>query len=384
MPRRTFLGRIADLADRFLQRVTKFVFYRVPILFAVLNPFQRRSDIREEHLGTATFDTGKYAIYVIWQPHMIPWYVLNMLRALQEHSVNTIVVSNRRLNDEQLATLRGLSAKVLVRGNKGLDFGAYRDAVLLLEREKARVSRCLFINDSVYVFAKGLNEALGRLLSNDHPVVSAYENWELHYHFQSFCIGMDGSIFHDPEIRDYWRNYRPISIRRWCINQGEVQLSRAIRKVAPSFSVIYGINELLNQMNATADWAAILKCREFVPKPLRGLFPADAALSMLEEAHPAERPIVVQRLNEVLSDMLMQRAQAHTGAFFFPKFLSSPFLKRDIVYRELFTVYEIERMLIELGHNSSECQSITDELRRRGTAAHLKGLARRRYRLGLI
>ena len=132
---------------------------------------------------------------------MIPWYVLNMLRALQEHSVNTIVVSNRRLNDEQLATLRGLSAKVLVRGNKGLDFGAYRDAVLLLQREKTRVSRCLFINDSVYVFAKGLNEALGRLLSNDHPVVSAYENWELHYHFQSFCIGMDGSIFHDPEIR---------------------------------------------------------------------------------------------------------------------------------------------------------------------------------------
>ena len=79
----------------------------------------------------------------------------------------------------------------------------------------------------------------------------------------------------------------------------------------------------------------------------------------------------------------MMRAQAHTGCFFFPKFLSSPFLKRDIVYRELFTLYEVERMLDELGW-TDETASIVGEIRRRGTAAHLRGFAKIRSGLGLI
>ena len=79
----------------------------------------------------------------------------------------------------------------------------------------------------------------------------------------------------------------------------------------------------------------------------------------------------------------MLRAQAHTGAFFFPKFLGSPFLKRDLVYRELFTLYEVERMLDELGFGEYR-EPIADEIRQRGTAAHLKGITRRRHRLRLI
>ena len=79
----------------------------------------------------------------------------------------------------------------------------------------------------------------------------------------------------------------------------------------------------------------------------------------------------------------MLRAQSHTGAFFFPKFLTSPILKRDSVFREIFSLYEVERMLGELGYGEHG-QSIVDEIRRRGTAAHLKGLAKRRYRLRLL
>jgi hypothetical protein len=80
--------------------------------------------------------------------------------------------------------------------------------------------------------------------------------------------------------------------------------------------------------------------------------------------------------------MLMARAQAHTGAFIFPKFLNAPFLKRDIVYRELYTVYEVERMLRDLGL-SEYAPRILDDMRQRGSAAHLKGLAKRKYRLRL-
>lgn len=381
--RRTLLGRIADLWDSVLQRLTLFPFYYVPIVFAMIRPSQRRTDIREEHPGSLSFDNRKYAIYVLWQPTSIPWYVINMLEGLKRRGVNTIIVCNHKLPADQLATLQALSALVLIRGNKGLDFGAYRDAVLLLTERHKEVERLLILNDSVYVFSQGLDKLLSDLLSNDYPVVAAYENWEIHYHLQSFCLGLSGDILRHPRIESYWRRYLPVSVRRWCIHQGEVRLSSVLRRVSPSFRVVYGINPLLEALATESDWVTLLQYREFVPRSVRSQFPDDDVLQLLGEADPGERAVILRRLRERLSDLLMKRAQAHTGVFFFPKFLSSPFLKRDIVYRELFTLYEAERMLLALGRDE-EIQSITDEFRRRGTAAHLKGIARRRYRLGLI
>jgi hypothetical protein len=382
--RRRFLGRIAELVDRVVQNIVFFSFYYIPVSLALVNPFLRRSDVRQVHVGSSRFDSGRFAIYVLWQPAgTIPWYVRIMLEELREHQVNTIAVVNHEISPEQLSILQSLCAQVLVRGNKGSDFGAYKDAVLSLTRDNKSVSRLLLLNDSVYVFRRGLSKLVSELLSDDHPVVSAYECWERLYHFQSFCIGLSGTLLYDHKVQKFWERYRPIAIRKWRIDHGEVAMSAVLRSISPHFKVIYGLNDLLDVLTAGDDWTAILKYREFVPRPLRHLFPPDEVLSVLQGAERGERELLLRRLREGLSDLLMFRAQAHTGAFFFPKFLGSPFLKRDLVYRELFTLYEVERMLGELGFGEYR-EPIADEIRQRGTAAHLKGITRRRYRLGLI
>lgn len=375
--------RVSDLVERLLQRLTWVVYYQIPIALAYLTPGLRSSDIKAEIPGALSFATGKFAIYVLWQPGgTIPWYVTNMLQGLKAHAINTIVVANHPLTPEQVSTLSGLASKILVRGNKGLDFGAYRDAILQLAHSKA-VSRLLIVNDSVYVVQRGLDELLTEMLSDRYPVVSAYENWELHYHFQSFCVSFAGDILYDKAMMKFWNDYLPVSIRRWCINQGEVKLSRTLRKVSPKYHIVYGINRLLDTLSKREGWATILQYREFIPRPVRAAFPDDDVLTALDEAEADERLIILRRLKERLTELLMLRAQSHTGVFLFPRFLDSPFLKRDIVYRELFTIYEVERMLAELGWDN-ELQAITDEIRRRGTAGHLRGFARRRYQLGLI
>ena len=147
-----------------MQKLVLIVFYYIPIARACLTPNYRDSDIREEHAGSCSFATGRHAVYVLWQPKTIPWYVLNMLEALKRHQVNTTVVSNEELSAEQLATLKPLCAEVLVRGNKGLDFGAYKDAILRLMKDKASISRLLILNDSVYVFRRGLDELHQRVV----------------------------------------------------------------------------------------------------------------------------------------------------------------------------------------------------------------------------
>jgi hypothetical protein len=382
--RKSVLRQIAEIVDRVLQKTVLFLFYYVPVTFGLLNPFLRRSDIRELHAGMSRFEGGRYAIYVLWQPDgTIPWYVRNLLEELRNQEVNTIAVVNHELSTEQLSILQSLCAEVLVRGNKGSDFGAYKDAVLHLTRANKGVSRLLLLNDSVYVFPRGLKKLIAELLAEDYPVAAAYECWERLYHFQSFCIGLSGSVVYDPRFQDFWEQYRPIAIRRWRIDQGEVALSAALREVSSRFRVVYGITELVDVVTAEDDWASILRYREFVPRTVRDQFPQDEILQLLQRAEPGERELLHRRLKERLSELLMIRAQAHTGAFLFPKFLGSPFLKRDIVYRELYTLYEVERMLHDLGL-AEYCDTVADDIRKRGSAAHLKGLKKRKYRLRLI
>jgi hypothetical protein len=381
--KRSFLGRIADLVDRVIQKIVLVVFYYLPLSLTLANPFLRRSDVRRAFAGTSQFPSGRYAIYVLWQPRGdIPWYVRNMLESLRAHQVNVVAVINHEPRAEQLEILQAHCATLLVRGNKGADFGAYQDAVLSLAPDNESISRLLLLNDSAYAFPRGLDQLIAKLLSDELPVVSAYECWERLYHFQSFCIGLSGSIVRHPEFQAFWQNYRPISIRRWRINHGEVGLSSVLRKVCSRFKVVYELNDLLDTMTADQDWTSILKYREFVPRPLRHMFPHDEVVQMLQQVDPQERELLLRRLREGLSDLLMIRAQAHTGAFLFAKFRGSPLLKRDLVYREQFSLYEVERMLAELGLAEYRAE-IADEIRQRGSAAHLKGLARRRYRLNL-
>jgi hypothetical protein len=381
--RRSFLGRIVDLLDRAVQNVLVVLFYHIPVSLAAANPFLRRSNIRHSFAGARRFEGGRYAIYVLWQPSgMVPWYVRNMLDILQTRGINVIAVLNHQPSPEQLDVLQGLSHTVLVRNNKGSDFGAYQDALLNLRRGGQAVMRLLLLNDSVYVFPRGLDKMISELLSDDYPVVSAYECWERRYHFQSFCIGIAGSLVSHPEFQDFWTQYRPIAIRRWRIDHGEVCLSEVLRKISPRFKVIYDLNQLLAAMTADDDWNCILKYREFFPRPIRHLFPQDEVLTMLQGANPSERELLHRRLKESLTELFMLRAQAHTGAFFFSKYLDSPLLKRDLVYREQLTLYEVERMLSELGLSEYR-ESIANEIRKRGTAAHLKGLRRRKHRLSL-
>jgi rhamnan synthesis protein F len=377
------IKRLADIYDRIVQKLVLAVFYYIPIARSYLTPNQRDSDIRDVHAGNCSFATGRYAIYVLWQPKTIPWYVLNMLEALKRHQVNTIVVSNETLSAEQLATLKPLCAEVLVRGNKGLDFGAYKDAVLRRMKDKSSISRLLFLNDSVYVFRRGLDDLLDALLSEDTPIVAAHENWEKHYHFQSFCLGLSGELLRDPKVEKFWRQYRPISIRRWCIDEGEVKFSETLRKVATRFHVVYRINDLLDLLGSDREIQSLLLYREFVPKLMRKAFPDDEFLEDLKSADPALRNVILKRTKERISNLLIMGSQVHSGAFFFPKFLGSPLVKRDLVFREQFNLYEVERMLSELGV-VEELPMIADDIRRRGTGGHLKGLKRRRYRLGLI
>jgi hypothetical protein len=132
------MRRIKIAVDYILLKLALFFYYYLPVLWARVRLLHRRRDVRDRIAGSVSFPSKRYAVYVLWQSRGVPWYVRTMLHALREQQVNTVVVINSNLTAHQKEILQSECSEILVRGNLGFDFGAYKDAVLYL-RERAYI-----------------------------------------------------------------------------------------------------------------------------------------------------------------------------------------------------------------------------------------------------
>jgi hypothetical protein len=319
--------------------------------------------------GEAEFDNGHYAIFLIWQPKCLPWYVINALDALYQERVNVIVVANHKLKDEQRAYLRTRASKIMVRDNSGFDMGGFRDATRYLSSHSVRPRKLIYMNDSVYYMERGLHRMIRQMLDEPADVVGTFENWEIHYHLQSFCMSVSERVFASETFTKFWQNYLAVDSRVWAINEGEVGLSRAIMSAAESVKILYSVNELRMQLGDVSP-TAMSEMHLFLPGPVR-----------TETGIYKELPSHL--LANDICERVMQRSQIHTSGFFFMKYCDCPLVKRDLVYRLMFAPNEVELNLESLGYGK-HVPDIMVDLRKKGSGDHLGGITRRRFNEGLI
>ncbi|QND54840.1 hypothetical protein HB779_23395 (plasmid) [Phyllobacterium sp. 628] len=287
---------------------------------------------------------------------------------MSENGINVVAVVNHSLDEDRLAELKAQSAHVLIRDNTGFDIGGYRDATLFLRRIAAP-ERAIYLNDSVYFFKEGLSELMRRLSDSDSDIVGSFENWEFHYHIQSFCFSVSSHVFNSDKFVQFWLDYLPVNSRLWAINRGEVGLSRAMVPVARSIETIYNPNKLragLNDLPAES----LMSMNSCLPKGLR--IPAEDFKNIPRSA-----------LIDEFCGQVTVRSQIHTGGFLYNKFLQCPLMKRDLFYRLQFGIYEIEQHLIDAGEKMHINEILTD-MRKKGPGDHLPILKRLLFNRGII
>jgi hypothetical protein len=87
-------------------------------------------------------------------------------------------------------------------------------------------------------------------------------------------------------------------------------------------------------------------------------------------------------LGEGVASAVAARNQIHHGGFLFVKYLGLPAIKRDVFFRELYPLEEIDERLEFLPKETKE--EVMADLRQKGTARLLPGLSRILYRHGSI
>lgn len=357
-----------------------------------------------------------------------------MLRVAKAQGLYILAVNTLTL--KQPEALQELVDCYIERPNFGRDFGSFRTGFLHVFRQKWHKScpRVLMINDSVYYSSRGLEKFLRDMMGTQSEVLGATENYEIEYHLGSFCISMAQTVVNAPSFQRYWTSYRLTDVRPIVIKQGEMKLSKTLKRCisAPDqIRALYGTNWFLTKLKSSPDLqgllledsrtsSSILWPRFDISKVTKSLagrvivpyystaanieVTTDTPLNeMHEDALITTRAelanyllrhvpdgaqtenfdaILTDALTAVASEVFMTGSQIHQNAAILLE-LGLPIIKLDGLYRGAFNNYDLLRLQRKL--DPDEAQELSALLLDRPFGAQmLQGWKRAAFMRGLI
>jgi hypothetical protein len=385
-----------------------------------LNPrvYSERLRIRRISEGQVARMGNRHVLFVFYGRDSIPAFTQTIIDAIGRRGLNLVISTNAKISPRLRTALLEKCCLLIERADLGRDFGGYKDGISIIQKRFGTPDRLILLNDSLFYFEKGLDEFIAAF-DSEGELTAMTEVFEHHYHLGSFALSFGRQVIENMRVKRYWQSYRPISTRRWSIHKGEVGLTQTLMRAGFRPRVLYHGARLLPHL-LDLDGRRLLQVVRLLPVQLRRRIYVDydefqqeqrtttlAAIgtfsrsmkrfeSVRDGAHSELRSANVRKLlalnHEAASTHIDQedwtlvslsrdlittitsRNQMHVGGFLFHKFLNMPGVKRDLFYREVFKLEELEVILSELDEPLRE--TIIEELRQKGTQLHLKGLSR--------
>jgi hypothetical protein len=157
-----------------------------------------------------------------------------MLNRFRDAGYSIILVSNHSDPDFAFANCLNQPWTFLFRRPFGRDFGAFKDATLLLHeishRDNIRFRKIVYLNDSIVTIEKDEISILKHLDRPDVEFSGITENYNKGHHVGSFVMSIGEKAFYHPKMLKYWRSFESLSTRRYAIGRGELGFSKAMRR----------------------------------------------------------------------------------------------------------------------------------------------------------
>lgn len=321
--------------------------------------------------GLSAKSSGRFAVLLIYCDGSLPAFTRTFIQAIERSSFNLIAVSNGDLDAASRAYLLEHSRLLIDRNNIGRDFGGYKDAIAILMQRFPHVSRLVLANDSVFYLPQGLNKLVAEL-DGDQEFIGVSEIFEHHYHVASFLISFGPAVLASLAFRRFWTRYRPFNSRRWAILQGEGVLTATLIAAGFQPHVLYRTGDLRRQLERCLPEHII---RDVQALPAKARSKIAQRRCEVAKADPA-------RLTGEIIDVIQARNQMHYGGFLFRRHLGLPLVKRDLVYRG---VYSLPDALANLGDlDPAWLDAVSADFRSRPSPASFGPLRRLLYRHGAI
>jgi len=388
-------------------------------------PSARR--IESIHKGDLCSASGEVAVFASSYIETYPEFFLNLFEALRVARIDLMIMSNRKIADENVEILKKYCRWLVIRENIGRDFGAYADSLKALQEEQIFPDRLYLFNDSLYYRSpKLLGPLLSDLRSGDFTCATVSLTPILHA--QSFCMSFSKKVLTHPFFCKYWAKYFHINTRRWAISKGELGFSLMMRKanfspqpVFSSFQVArallaakkIGKLELIKILPQYSTIHSILSkysVSSLVPNEKGTLrqFYIDISIFMRDIPSLIERTVsnIAQlssynklpsgfalearksdevtdfNLTEDLLRELFSHSQIHSLGLLLWRHGEFPLMKRDIIFRSIYSPLQIDSIFED--DLSLFASTVKNDLIRRQEGRFLRGIQGFLFRRGFI
>lgn len=388
--------------------------------------YSERLRLRRVSEGAIAKKGDRFILFVIYARHEVPSFIQTVIDAIGRSRLNLVISTNARISEELRATLLEKCHLLIERADLGRDFGGYKDGISVIERRYGTPERLILLNDSLFFLERGLDSLIAGL-DDDDDLIAMTEDFHLYYHLQSFALSFSRRVLQHRRIRKYWRKYRPVSTRYWAIQQGERLLTYRLQRAGFTPKILYPAAKLIPSMRQ-AKVADLFEAIYFLPQAMRDRFFREldelresqtaatlAALDTMSRSvqrlhkigpdgveflrssniekllqvnhqiatvHRTREEWAVETFGERIAMAIADANQIHTGGFLFMKYLGMPAFKRDLFYREVYGLEEVDEILSMLDVPLKK--EIMGEMRQKGTATLMYGFRKILYRHGAI
>jgi len=212
--------------------------------------------------------TNKVAVFLVFQPHGIPYSVLDTCRHLAGKGYAVLMVCNSPVTELDRETLSSCVWRFVERKNFGYDFGGYRDGIRLLWSWGVSPDSLIILNDSVWfplrssesmVDAMEQSPAgfLGALRHVDDPDTDS-EHAGI---FLSYFFLIKRSVLSSQAFIDYWKKYVCTSNKYLTVRRGERGFSRTLFDAGLPSEGLYSRDRFLRVMALQPSAALALTLR---------------------------------------------------------------------------------------------------------------------------
>ena len=335
----------------------------------------------EEFKAKGTINGADIALFLVWGPRHRVMYQ-RYFDLLERLGFKVIVVLNGgKVSDEFLTYFKQRALAIITRDNIGRDFGAYKECIQYFQRNDLQPRRLLICNDSVFADLmpndNRFEEFVHQNANKDFVGVAEYMG-KPNYHVQSYFLIFSNKVLNAPSFREFWEKFLITDDRRLNIHKGEVALSQAIIKGGFSPTVFLSTDRVLSSISLSNNNAQDLlldtppNMHVFVSSAakidkLRQLQHSYIELTKLEnqsleegdnfspatvDAVQKQKFLLDKEFISTLAPVINIHGMITTAPFAIVRIYGFPFLKRDLVYRQV-----AEWMLIR-----DRCEGFDDAL----------------------
>jgi len=240
---------------RYLERILKFLdeLIRGVVWYSYIPPARLIGLVRSRRQIISTWPETEVALgpKIVLFMHFdrygrVGQQLLEYLREFVASGRSVVFISNAgRLTEPAMAQLRTVCAAIIIRRNRGYDFGAWAEGIGHFKLPLAETQELILANDSVFGPLRPIGELLQRLNYNQADIWGLTESWQYRYHLQSFFMAFGPASLRDPAFKTFWGQVRPVPAKPFIVKAYEVGISQVMIKAGLRCEALWPYEELV-------------------------------------------------------------------------------------------------------------------------------------------